>query len=52
MDECERDQDTEKKDRRESKNQVTIGSMGGVWKRRFRSIWEERVQRKKNNGEI
>jgi hypothetical protein len=40
----ERDKDTNKQERRErSKNPDTTGSTGGLWQRKFRSTWGERV---------
>jgi hypothetical protein len=41
-----------KQDLKESKNPETTGSMRGVWQRKFRSAWGERVQKKENDGEI
>jgi hypothetical protein len=39
----ERDKDWDKQ-KRKSKNQGTTGSMRGVWQRKLRSTWGERVQ--------
>jgi hypothetical protein len=46
MDECRAEWQS-KKEGRESKNPDTIGSMKGVWQRRFRSIWERECERKR-----
>jgi hypothetical protein len=39
---------TSKKGKRESKNEGTTGSMRGARQRKFRRIWEKRVQEREN----
>jgi hypothetical protein len=43
---------TSKKERRESKNPDTTGSMRGVEQRKFRRTWKGECKRKKNDSEI